>query len=462
MAKARQKERVEREFLPSHFFVLLKYHGRILCHMQVCISPNRSLVLKHFHFLHHGFSVFKLDGDLEIGKVAVDVQRNALVLLRFVIEFQTDVGAREIVLGRQHSLVLVVDLMEREDGVDDGKDAGQFDAQFLVLARNEVLYIAFHVVPQVAVGDCAIDIDALRNDGLQFALIDVEVFQQLLLHAAGRLFLLRGSLRSLHVLVVNIVYPADFIIGHGNGTDAGDVVVLLVLVGEFDNANFGLVIVFDDIDGRKFLNIVLISSHVGVVETEEDADVLEIDVGTVVDGDLDFVILVGESPVHGRLHGDVEEGLFEEDLLERTVHILLAVLHVAEQAVIYALVATTVEVVEDFLLALLHIVMLGIVVRLQQVGAEDAESLHGGLVEPQQILPLCRFVQVGTSLVTVEQVGQFGSLTGIFNGSLVEVGDGFGRLALGAVKESLEHEGRGGAGRIEGCVLIQNGFSLIQ
>ena len=49
----------------------------------------------------------------------------------------------------------------------------------------------------------------------------------------------------------------------------------------------------DDVDRGEFLHVILVLVHVGVMETEEDAHVFQINVGAVVDGHLDFIVLVG-------------------------------------------------------------------------------------------------------------------------------------------------------------------------
>ena len=69
--------------------------------------------------------------------------------------------------------------MEGEDGVDEGEDAGQLDAELAILAGNEVLHVLLHVVPDVAVGDGAIDLDALGDEGEKLGVVDVEIGKEL-------------------------------------------------------------------------------------------------------------------------------------------------------------------------------------------------------------------------------------------------------------------------------------------
>ena len=214
----------------------------------------------------------------------------------------------------------------------------------------------------------------------------------------------------------------------------------------------------DDIDGWEFLHIILVLVHIRVVQAEEDAHVLQIDVGTVVDGHLDLVILVGKCPVHRRLHRHIQERLLHQDLLEAAIHILLTILHVGEQTVIHPLVAPTVEVIEDFLLTLLSIAILGIVVRLQQVRTEDAKALHRGAIQAQQVLSLRRLVQIGACLVAVEQIGQCRCLTRILHRCLVEVRHRLGCFSLLTIEQALQHQCRRRTGRIELDVLVESGF----
>ncbi len=337
--------------------------------------------------------------------------------------------------------------MEGEDRVDEGEDTGQFDAEFLVLSGDDVLDTALDVVPEVAIGGTGVDFDAAGNDAGEGFAVHIEIFEQLLFEgeACGGTAGCRrrggagGGLGGSHVLIIYIVNPANFVVGHGDGPDAGDVVVFFVFVVEFHHADFGLVVVFDDVDGGEFLHVILVLVHVGVVQTKENADVLEVDVGAVVDGHFDFVVLIGEGPVHSGFDGHVDEGLLEEYLLKTAVHVFFAILHIAEQAIIDALVAPTEEVVENFSLALVGVSQLGVVFGFEQVGTEDAEAFHRGAIKTEQVLAFGGMVEVGACLVTVEQVGQIGCLTGVLHGCLVEIGDGFGVLVLGTIEEAFEH-----------------------
>ncbi len=64
-----------------------------------CPAPQISLdslflrTSEQFHLLHHRLAAIELDSDLEVGEVAVDVERNGLVLLGLVVELEADVGA---------------------------------------------------------------------------------------------------------------------------------------------------------------------------------------------------------------------------------------------------------------------------------------------------------------------------------------------------------------------------------
>ncbi len=69
-------------------FVLLAF---ILYKEDKTFKVSRQLY--HFHFLHHGLSTFEFDSDFEIGKVAIDVKRDGLVLLGLIVELQADIGA---------------------------------------------------------------------------------------------------------------------------------------------------------------------------------------------------------------------------------------------------------------------------------------------------------------------------------------------------------------------------------
>ena len=181
----------------------------------------------------------------------------------------------------------------------------------------------------------------------------------------------------MYVFIVHIVYPAYLVVGHSYGTHTGDVVIFLVFVVEGHHSYFRLLVVGQYVDRRAFHYVVFVGIHVGVVQAEEYAHVLEVDVAAVVDKHSHLVVVLRHDPVGGWLDAHIEEGLLHEQLLEDAVHVLFAILHVGEQTVVDALVAPAVEVVEYLFLAALYVAAVGIVFCFDEVGAEHSVAFHG-------------------------------------------------------------------------------------
>ena len=74
--------------------------------------------LYEFNLLDFSFSFFKHDRHLERYIIAVDVEWNDVTILRFVVELQSDIAASQIAILRQYGIILVLQLMKREDWVD--------------------------------------------------------------------------------------------------------------------------------------------------------------------------------------------------------------------------------------------------------------------------------------------------------------------------------------------------------
>ena len=218
----------------------------------------------------------------------------------------------------------------------------------------------------------------------------------------------------------------------------------------------------DDIDRRTFHYIVFVLVHIRIVQAEEDAHILQIYITTVVDYHLHLIVVLADQPVGGWFDADIDERLFHQQLLEDTVHILLAVLHIAQQAIIDTLVASAVEVIENLLLALIKVSLLRIILGFQQVGTEHTIALHRGTIKAEQILTFTRFVEIGAVLIRIEQIRQGSRLTRIFHAGLIEVRHGFRFIPFLPINQAFQHQGRCTAVGIEFGIILQDGVCLCE
>ena len=181
----------------------------------------------------------------------------------------------------------------------------------------------------------------------------------------------------------------------------------------------------DDVLGLGYLHhIIFVLVHIGVVDAEENAHVLEPQVGTVADANVHLVLVFPEQPTRCGLNADINVRLLNQQTLEGSVKVFFAELHVGEQFVIDALVATAEEVVEDLLAAFFHVALVGVVARLLQVRTEQAVAFHGRSIETTQVLTFRSLGEVGAHIVGIEHVGEPLGLTRIFHRSLMKAQHG--------------------------------------
>ena len=127
---------------------------------------------------------------------------------------------------------------------------------------------------------------------------------------------------------------------------------------------------------------------------------------------------------------------------------LLTELHIRQQFVVDALVATTEEMVIDLLTALFHLSLVGIIFRLQEIRREEAIALHGRGIETPQVLSLGRPREVVTPIVAVEHIRELCRLPRILHTGLMETAHRPLLIPHLLQQEALEDQGRSRAGGV--------------
>ena len=111
----------------------------------------------------------------------------------------------------------------------------------------------------------------------------------------------------MRLLIVDIVHPADAVVGHGDSTDTRDILVRLARVAQGDRVEVGRGMLGDDIRRMRHLDdIVLILIHIRVMDAEEDPHILQVEVRPVVDCHPHHIITIPEEPLRLRFDAHID------------------------------------------------------------------------------------------------------------------------------------------------------------
>ena len=392
------------------------------------------------------------DVDLEGGGLRVDIQGEVVAVGGDIGEAEADDGAREVVvLGRDGGIA--IQRVEGEDGVRHGKDTRELQLQVVVRTGEP----GEEGVPPRAVGRGGLlgrqDSDALLEGATQLLRLQRVGTQVLLaglrLQGAGIALAATQEAERMRLLIVDIVDPADAVVGHGDSTDTRDILVRLARVAQNDRVEVGRGMLGDDIGRMRHLDdIVLILIHIRVMDAEEDPHILQVEVRPVVDRHPHHVVTVPKEPLRLRFDAHIDIRRLQEETLKRPVEMLLTELHIRQQFVVDTLVATTEEMVIDLLTALVHLALVGIIFRLQEIRREEAVALHGGGIETPQVLSLGRPREVVTPIVAVEHIRELCRLARILHTGLMEPAHRPLFIPHLLQQEALEDQGRSRAGGV--------------
>ena len=247
---------------------------------------------------------------MEGGGLGVDIQGEVLAVGGDVGEAEADDGAGEVVvLGGDGGIA--VKGVEGEDGVGHGEHTGELHLQVVVRTGEP----GEERIPPRAVGRGVLlgrqDGDALPEGALQFLRLQGVGTQVLLaclrLQGAGVALAAAEEAQGVRLLIVDIVDPADAVVGHGDSTDTRDILVRLARVAQGDRVEVGRGMLGDDIRRMRHLDdIVLILIHIRVVDAEEDTHILQVEVGPVVELHPHHVITIPEEPLRLRFDAHIE------------------------------------------------------------------------------------------------------------------------------------------------------------
>ena len=225
-------------------------------------------------------------------------------------EAEADDGAGEVVvLGRDSGVA--VKGVEGEDRVGHGKDTRELHLQVVVRTGEP----GEERVPPRAVGRGVLlgrqDGDALLEGATQLLRLQRVGTQVLLtglrLQGAGIALSATQEAERMRLLIVDIVHPADAVVGHGDSTDTRDILVRLARVAQNDRVEVGRGMLGDDIRRMRHLDdIVLILIHIRVMDAEEDPHILQVEVRPVVDPHPHHIITIPEEPLRLRFDAHID------------------------------------------------------------------------------------------------------------------------------------------------------------
>ena len=408
-----------------------------------------------------GILAFVEDINEEGGRFRIDIQGEVLTVGGDIGELEVDSGTREVVFTGCDGLVTIQGV-EREDRIGHRENTGELQFQVVIGTgepREE------RVPPRQFDGRIFLrrqDGDALLEGALKllrFQGIVAKVFlTRLCLKGTGIALATTQEAQGMRLLIVDIIHPADTVIGHSNGTDTCDIPVRLSRITERDSIKVSRGMLSNDIRRMRHLDdIILVLVHIRVVDAEEDPHILQVEVRAVIKLHPHHVITIPEEPLRLRFDAHIKIRRLQEEAFKSPVEVLLAELHIREQLIIDALIATTEEMVIDLLTAPVHLTLVSIIFRLQEVGREEAIALHGRGIEASQVLSLRRPCEVVTSVIAVEHIRELCRLTGILHTGLMEAAHRRLFIAQLLKQEALKDQGRSSAGGIEGGVAREKG-----